>query len=339
MDTYQLSDLEHKWLGMAKASLTYQATNAREHQDWRERALPRLRELFGIRPDLAEPPERVWGEESAVEGIRVRYFQHRAYDGEVRDHILLLPEHPKGVVIVLNDATQLEVIAGLSHPELSQKPDRGLGLPLARAGLAVIVTELRGYGRTEHPKKWGHHGIYVTSVAYTALGKDPLSWTYVKDNLQTVAAAKRLFPGLKIGFVGISKAGDNTAKAAALSGDIDLAYVASGCTDERFAGFTTEPHIYPPGFSNYFWRPDYLCFTAPRPLRLSYGLQENFAYRREAKEKAAFSYALRAYQNIGAGENISQLTHPGGHVFVIEDVVSFFATEIQKLKETENPPF
>ncbi len=337
MNTYELSSLERGWLAEARANLSYQATNAEEHREWRERALPRLRALFGVTPELAEPPEIILGEASDVEGIQVRYFQHRAYDGEMRDHILLQPEDPQGVVIALNDATQLEVIAGLDHPELAQKPDRGLGLPLAGAGLAVIVTELRGYGRTGHPKKWGYPGIYVTSVAYTALGKDPLAQVYAKDNLQTVAAAKHLFPGLKVGFVGISKAGDNTAKTAALSEDVDLAYVASGCTDERFAGYTTEPHLYPPGLSNCFWRPDYLCFIAPRPLRLSYGLQENFAYRREAEEKAAFRYALRAYENAGASGRISQLTHPEGHVFIIEDIVSFFATEIRRLNGEGRP--
>jgi hypothetical protein len=331
MDTYQLSDLEKKWLGMARASLTYRATDATEHRGWRERSLPRLRELFGVTPDLAGPPDLIWGEGSTVGGIQVRYFQHRAYDEELRDHILLLPEDPKGVVIALSDGPQMEVMAGLDHPGLSKQPDRGIGLPLAKAGLAVIVTELRGFGRTEHPIKWDLHGIFVTSVAYTALGKDHLAVVHVKDNLQTVAAARHLFPGLKVGFAGISKAGDNTAKAAALSEGIDLAYVASGSTDERFAGFTTEPNLYPPGLSNSFWRLDYLCFIAPRPLRLSYGLQENFAYRREAKEKVAFQHALRAYENTGAVERLSQLTHPGGHVLVIEDIVSFFSREMQKL--------
>ena len=327
---YELSALEKKWLSEARAELTYKATTREEHEAWAKKARAKLWELYDITPELVDPPEIIWKEDEETEkdGIRVRYFQHRAYDGELRDHILLEPKEPKGVVIVLNDEKTLEVMAGFDNGDEPKQFGRGIGMPMAKAGLAVVVSELRGFGRDMHPSKWGYHGIYVTSSTYIGLGKDLLAVAYAKDNFQTVAVAKHLYPKLKVGFVGISKSGWNTAIVAALSEDVDAAYPASGCTHERLAGMTTAQHKYPHGFLQYFFGPDLYCLIAPRTMRLSYGLEEPLFYGREARERLVLKYAERAYKNLGAPEEISQRTHEGPHEFEIEDVKTFFVREL-----------
>ena len=329
---YELSALEKKWLSQSRAQLTYRAATREEHEAWEKRARAKLRELYGITPELAEPPEIIWKEDEETEedGIRVRYFQHRAYDGELRDHILLEPKEPKGVVIVLNDQTTMEAMTGLDSGDQPKQFGRGVGMPMAKAGLAVVVTELRGFGRDEHPPKWGYHGIYVTSSTYIALGKDLLAVAYAKDNFQTVAVARQLYPKLKIGFVGISKSGRNTAAVAALSEDVAAAYPAAGVEFEHRMGFSTSPHRYPPGFLEHFVLPDMLCLIAPRPLRLNYGLNDGWPYNYEARERETLKHAQRAYNNLGALDKVSQHVHGDGHDFDIQDVKAFFVRELSQ---------
>lgn len=331
--TYTLSEQETKWLDKAMVELAYSAKDQDEHYQWIKSARARLRELYGITAKFDQCPEWVEKESKPIEGLKWREVSHKAYDGQWRDHIIVEPSEPIGVVIALADECLMEDIIGYDKPSKPTYSSRAIGMELVKSGFAVVAAGLRGFGRDLHPNKFGYPGIYVTSCAYTGLGKDDLATVYAKDSLQTVSMAESIFKGLPIGFAGLSKSGMNTAIVAALSEKISAAYVGSGCSHDRFSGMSTAVHKYVRGFLQWFWTPDLLCMIAPRPLRLSYGLQENFIYAHEARNHESLDYGLMAYRNCSANERISQLTHDGGHEFVSNDVTEFFKANMRNVSQ------
>jgi hypothetical protein len=74
----------------------------------------------------------------------------------------------------------------------------------------------------------------------------------------------------------------------------------------------------------YFDSVDAAAAIAPRPLLLTYGMEDNIAYRHEYATSETYNRLLPAWALMSAAEDLVQVLHPQGHTYDLNATVAFF---------------
>lgn len=306
---------------------------------WHPNAKHQLFKLLGKLPQkVAQNAEVIYAVEEE-ELIRERVVFDTEKDMSIPCYVL----RPKSMKC---DKSNAAIICCNGHPaHLGKEPVAGVrseqehidaitqmnydyGYQMAKKGYLTIIPELRGFGerRDGIDPFPGRDNCNVNFIKGAILGIYILSlniWDMMRviDYLET---REEVNPK-RIGMMGLSYGGTMTAFTAALDSRIAAADIMGyinpwaefAIKHGNFCGVQLIPEVY-----TYFETHDIAGLIAPRPLLLEMGIYDDCFFIQDQLE--SFKGVKHIYQAAGAGNQLWQEVHAGGHRFAGKKAFEFF---------------
>jgi dienelactone hydrolase len=197
---------------------------------------------------------------------------------------------------------------------------------LAKAGYVVYAIENLGWGERAIDAGTSFSPPPANSLGINSLmiGR-PLSARYMRDARTVLHELSQdaLVDPDNLGVVGCSLGGRIAEFVGLLEPDlISAIVVASGLGPEPVNAGPSQFVV--PGMLQYFDSVDAAAAIAPRPLLLTYGVDDNLAYKYEYGTSETYNRLLPAWALMGAAENLVQVLHSLGHTYDLVATVDFF---------------
>lgn len=294
-------------------------TENSEPEQVKNNILKIIRQLFPVSKEYRIVQQKIIDE-------RLSYYFLESLEGIDTKIILGIPEgNPNNskAILIVDDESSAEEIFGLTSK--NKKDGRSIGKGLLDAGHIVCAVELKGFGYSRLPDSWwGQHGIYRWYSILKSTGTDLLS-LHIRNCYDALQLLKDKAKGLEVGLCGISKAVKRIGILAAIDLDIKYLYAASGLSIYEDKYYSDVPHAYVKGQRNFFNYNDLFGALVGKKIRLSYGKKENLIYATEAYNNETYKYIKSIFKSFGKEDDITLCIHKLGHVYLKEDVVSFFS--------------
>ncbi len=305
-------------------------------EEWREKALGKLKELLGPTPEPVDLRPSVESEEDLGDVVRRRVILHTdAYT--LLPCWVTVPKDRGGRVPAIlcshgHGPFGKNSVAGIRNSPEAEADIKGsnydFGLQMAREGFVTLAPDLRGFGERRDPFdpipnrdlcnvnfiKGALFGVYPMTLNIFDLGR-------CIDYLQTTDEVD----GDRIGMMGLSQGGTMTTFTTAVEPRIKacdiIGYVnpfsAFAVHDGNFCGSQIVPGIY-----KYFDTFDIAGLIAPRPCLLEMGRADacfSFGELYRGYEETRF-----IYESAGAADRIDADVHDGGHAYSGVKAPGFF---------------
>lgn len=200
---------------------------------------------------------------------------------------------------------------------------------LAKAGYAVYVMELRGYGEravdvgaacnpTRHPTTCSSFAVENKMVVFGISMADIRT-----DEATQVLAYIESRPYIRnVAVAGLSLGAGLAVTQAIINGDIvDAVVMASGVGSNIYSPVNMESTGYE--MISCCDTVDQIATIAPMPAYVSFGTQESTIFRWEAESGYTGSFLADVYQLHDASENFYYVAHNGTHEYHTESILDF----------------
>lgn len=322
----------------------FRAEDREAHGVWREEAAKRLREISGI--DLCEKvPDRAQKHSGTVmDGFVREYWTIQTEERVTMPFYLLRPARPNGgaVIVPHGHGTNKEgTVANFQNPAVASSGERCSGScfahDLARAGYLTACPDARGAGERRErgqqgdtPKEWiscSHRELAQVAMGFGQSLIGLMVWDLMRlvDFLELQPEVE---PG-RIGCAGMSGGGQQTLWLAALDTRIRAA-VTSGYFYGMKESLVRLPANcacnFVPGMWSVMDMGDMGAMIAPRALYIESGEKDDLNGSPGLDNVyPQVEIARRAFALYGAEDRLCHRVHPGGHVWVGDGVMEFFA--------------
>ncbi len=330
---------EHVSAGL-EPELRFRGKSREDWQAWREKALPRYRELLGCFPTRV--PLEAAVESSVKDGDLIR--ERVVFNSEKMMAVPCQVLRPKGMAA---DGSNAAILCSHGHGPYGKDPVAGIrssqdhvdnirannynyGEQLARAGFLTLSPDLRVFGerRDGIDPFPGRDPCNVNFVKGALLGLYPLTlniWDMMRciDYLET----RPEVDGNRIGMMGLSQGGTMTTFTAAIEPRIKAADIIGyvnpwhefGIKRANFCGSQIVPQIH-----RYFDTDDIAGLIAPRPLLLEMGIYDKCFFIQDLL--TGYEGVKRIYEAAGSDEHLWIDIHSGPHAFAGDKAFAFFRT-------------
>lgn len=325
-----------KLCGAVKDVRKFPFTDARQLENWQEKARKQLNRLLNVVRDKRLSPPVFNGREIFKEHIR-EHWSIETEHGICMPFYLLIPQgkgpFPPAIAVHGHGFGAKEGVAGCSENPViaaaAAEYNAGFGLELVRRGFLTAVPDVRGFGERREKQHLGDEKVLESScneLSLLAIGAGrTLAGMFVTD----LAALADFLLGREdaagdLSCVGLSGGGLQTLLFSALDERVKNAVVSGFFYGAKKALFEMPQCAcnYAPGLWSDFEMCDIAAMIAPRRLfietgdndPLNGGLENALAEGRAAAE---------AYRIAGAEENFRQQVYGGGHRFYGIDSLSW----------------
>ena len=205
----------------------------------------------------------------------------------------------------------------------------GVGEELVKLGYVVIVIENRGWGERIKNIEMNcqEPDIFCSGNKLHKhllnLGHDQLSLQII-DTMQLLKYVQDLeyIQNEKIAIAGLSLGGPVASAVSSLSPDVNTTIIASGIASQHKTGVGLNP-----GALKFYDQPDIVATLAPKPLYLSWGINERSEFGHEAESLYSANLIKKAYHLFDAEQNIEIIVHDEelnqGHTFELNSLIKF----------------
>lgn len=319
------------YLSFDKPSLSFNGVSTpEEFVNWKKDIREKIIDLMDM------PDNLLIGNLQVVEknGNLTKYTMD-AFDGDIIIFYELLPETETNhaVIIFPGSGNQgAKDVLGLDSEISKFYYHREIGKEVASQNYAVYVIEQRGWGERQidagglciEKTLLGSSSLSCSGYAF---GRILSSYGMALGRLQNIDALTltdyvRSLGYEKITVMGLSLGGGTALISAALRDDVTNAVLASSISSVE-KSFTFDAD----GMLQYYDVPDIVSMIAPRPIYLSWGLNEYLPWRFEAETLYSASKIQEAYEVFNATEKMTVIVHDdtfnSGHNYQTDSVLKF----------------
>ena len=307
---------------------------------WKQTVISKFQEIHEI-PTLSSirtfPAEKIFTKKH--ENYVLTKYSTKAQDGDIIFFYELLPhkikENNPALFIVPGSGNQgardvIDVTSELSKYYYQQ----GIGHKIANEGYIVYVIENRG---------WGERTIDAGTLCKESdvfdsgeiLERQLKNLGYDLINLQIIDTLQ-IFKSIKSNsdinldnmfMLGITHGGKIALRSSLFLPELKGVMIASSLFSTEHFG--TKGNGYTHGLLKYFDNPDLAATISPKPLYLSWGLNENFPHGLEAKTSHSANLIKKAYSLFGLEKNLVTIIHNqtinSGHTVDESSILDFLA--------------
>jgi dienelactone hydrolase len=299
---------------------------------WQAGFRAKLAQLLGPLPERVAPDVTVV--ETATESDHTRHLLHIPVNPfSMLVAYLLVPHHlPEGekrpALLVSHGHAPygIDSLCGVRGMDEGDGDRRAYALFAVQSGYVALVPAWWGWtGRDGHLDLIGRRDkCNVVQMAASMYGLNVLS-LHIQDAQATldVLASQPEVDAARIGCIGNSYGG-RTSMWFTLFDERIRACVASGCMNtfrERSLKLSSCGIQYLPGLLQYGDVHELFSLIAPRPLQLQAGEQDPLIT--PSDRDAVEGTVRRAYQRLGAEENLNYVLHGEGHLLLWEQARAF----------------
>ena len=307
---------------------------------WKQTVISKFQEIHEI-PALSSirtfPTEKIFTKKH--ENYVLTKYSTKAQDGDIIFFYELLPhkikENNPTLFIVPGSGNQgardvIDMPSELSKYYYQQ----GIGHKIANEGYIVYVIENRG---------WGERTIDAGTLCKESdvfdsgeiLERQLKNLGYDLINLQIIDTLQ-IFKSIQSNsdinldnmfMLGITHGGKIALRSSLFLPELKGVMIASSLFSTEHFG--TKGNGYTHGLLKYFDNPDLAATISPKPLYLSWGLNENFPHGLEAKTSHSANLIKKAYSLFGLEKNLTTTTHNqtinSGHTVDESSILDFLA--------------
>ena len=307
---------------------------------WKQTVISKFQEIHEI-PTLSSirifPTEKIFTKK--YENYILTKYSTKAQDGDIIFFYELLPhkikENNPTLFIVPGSGNQgardvIDMPSELSKYYYQQ----GIGHKIANEGYIVYVIENRG---------WGERTIDAGTLCKESdvfdsgeiLERQLKNLGYDLINLQIIDTLQ-IFKSIQsdsdvnldnMFMLGITHGGKITLRSSLFLPELKGVMIASSLFSTEHFG--TKGNGYTHGLLKYFDNPDLAATISPKPLYLSWGLNENFPHGLEAKTSHSANLIKKAYSLFGLEKNLVTIIHNqtinSGHTVDESSILDFLA--------------
>jgi len=305
---------------------------------WKQTVISKFQEIHEI-PTLSSirtfPAEKIFTKKH--ENYVLTKYSTKAQDGDIIFFYELLPhkikENNPTLFIVPGSGNQgardvIDMPSELSKYYYQQ----GIGHKIANEGYIVYVIENRG---------WGERTIDAGTLCKESdvfdsgeiLERQLKNLGYDLINLQIIDTLQ-IFKSIQsdsdvnldnMFMLGITHGGKIALRSSLFLPELKGAMIASSLFSTEHFG--TKGNGYTHGLLKYFDNPDLAATISPKPLYLSWGLNENFPHGLEAKTSYSANLIKKSYSIFGLEKNLTTITHNqtinSGHTVDESSILNF----------------
>ena len=228
----------------------------------------------------------------------------------------VVPETPNGLAVVYCHGHGRGVDDTLNIGSVIDPYHKTLPLYLAKMGYTVLTMEYMGFG---HMKFDGENcpsdNQCTTNHLLLSLGGLSLLGVRVYQTQKVIDFAKNILNFKRLAICGVSGGGMVTTMTSALSDDADITGAGILCYTNTFKKSIMDmPHCicnFIPGMLTVGEEPDIIALSAPRPLLLSAGRDDEI-FPIKAAEDAA-KYVSEVYGRLGISDKVTLEVFDGEH--------------------------
>ena len=332
-------------------TLSYEK-NVSSKQDftlWKTELIEKFQNIFEI-PNYDDivlmPVEQISGDEH--DEYLLNKYSTNAQDG---DEIIFYELKPKdnaktvlcgdkicySTVLVIPGSGNQGALDAINQPSSlsSYYYHQGVAEKLVKSGYMVFVIENRGWGERALDVKMNceEPDIYCSG---NELHRHLFNLGYNQYSLQIIDTMQLLkhihhldyVNNEKVSIAGLSLGGPVSIAVSNISPNVSSTIVASGISSK----YQTGGSGITPGMLKYFDHPDLVASLSPKPLYLSWGLNERSEFGHEAESLYSANLIKKAYQLFNAEQNIEIIIHDEelnqGHTFEINSLIKFLERTI-----------
>ena len=311
---------------------------------WKTELIKKFQNIFEI-PNyddiILTPVEKISGDEydeyllnkystSAQDGDKIIFYELKpkndtkitsCEDKSCYSTVLIIPgSGNQGALDVINQPSQYS----------SYYYHKGIGEKLVKSGYVVFVIENRGWGERGLDVKMNceQPDIYCSG---NELHRHLFNLGYNQYSLQVIDTMQLLkhihnldyVNNEKIAIAGLSLGGPVSVAVSNISPNVSSTVAASGVTSKYQTGGSGVT----PGMLKYFDHPDLAAALSPKPLYLSWGLNEKVEFGYEANNQYSAKIINNSYKLLDAEEKLVIIIHDeqfnSGHTFEITSLIDF----------------
>ena len=305
---------------------------------WKQTVISKFQEIHKI-PTLSSirlfPTEKIFTKKR--ENYVVTKYSTKAQDGDLIFFYELLPhkikENNPTLFIVPGSGNQgARDVIDMPSEFSKYYYQQGIGDKIANEGYIVYVIENRG---------WGERTIDAGTLCKESdvfdsgeiLERQLKNLGYDLINLQiidTLQIFKSIQPISHVNLdnmfiLGITHGGKIALRSSLFLPELKGAMIASSLFSTEHFG--TKGNGYTHGLLKYFDNPDLAATISPKPLYLSWGLNENFPHGSEARTSYSANLIRKAYSIFDLEKNLTTITHNqtinSGHTVDESSILNF----------------
>ena len=287
---------------------------------WKQTVISKFQEIHKI-PTLSSirlfPTEKIFTKKR--ENYVVTKYSTKAQDGDLIFFYELLPhkikENNPTLFIVPGSGNQgARDVIDMPSKFSKYYYQQGIGDKIANEGYIVYVIENRGWGeRTidagtlcKESDVFGSGEILerqLKNLGYDLINLQIIDTLQIFKSIQSVSHVNldNMF------ILGITHGGKIALRSSLFLPELKGAMIASSLFSTEHFG--TKGNGYTHGLLKYFDNPDLAATISPKPLYLSWGLNENFPHGLEAKTSYSANLIKKSYSLFGLEKNLTTITH------------------------------
>ena len=305
---------------------------------WKQTVISKFQEIHKI-PTLSSirlfPTEKIFTKKR--ENYVVTKYSTKAQDGDLIFFYELLPhkikENNPTLFIVPGSGNQgARDVIDMPSKFSKYYYQQGIGDKIANEGYIVYVIENRGWGeRTidagtlcKESDVFGSGEILerqLKNLGYDLINLQIIDTLQIFKSIQSISHVNldNMF------ILGITHGGKIALRSSLFLPELKGAMIASSLFSTEYFG--TKGNGYTHGLLKYFDNPDLAATISPKPLYLSWGLNENFPHGSEARTSYSANLIKKAYSIFGLEKNLTTITHNqtinSGHTVDESSILNF----------------
>jgi len=305
---------------------------------WKQTVISKFQEIHKI-PTLSSirlfPTEKIFTKKR--ENYVVTKYSTKAQDGDLIFFYELLPhkikENNPTLFIVPGSGNQgARDVIDMPSKFSKYYYQQGIGDKIANEGYIVYVIENRGWGErtidagTLCKESDVFDSGEILERQLKNLGYDLINLQII-DTLQIFKSIQSInHVNLDNMFIlGITHGGKIALRSSLFLPELKGAMIASSLFSTEYFG--TKGNGYTHGLLKYFDNPDLAATISPKPLYLSWGLNENFPHGSEARTSYSANLIRKAYSIFDLEKNLTTITHNqtinSGHTVDESSILNF----------------
>ena len=319
-------------------SFDKQVKQKEDFDKWKQTVISKFQEIHKI-PTLSSirlfPTEKIFTKKR--ENYVVTKYSTKAQDGDLIFFYELLPhkikENNPTLFIVPGSGNQgARDVIDMPSEFSKYYYQQGIGDKIANEGYIVYVIENRGWGeRTidagtlcKESDVFGSGEILerqLKNLGYDLINLQIIDTLQIFKSIQSVSHVNldNMF------ILGITHGGKIALRSSLFLPELKGAMIASSLFSTEHFG--TKGNGYTHGLLKYFDNPDLAATISPKPLYLSWGLNENFPHGLEAKTSYSANLIKKSYSLFGLEKNLTIITHNqtinSGHTIDESSILNF----------------
>jgi len=305
---------------------------------WKQTVISKFQDIHKI-PTLSSirlfPIEKIFTKKR--ENYVVTKYSTKAQDGDLIFFYELLPhkikENNPTLFIVPGSGNQgARDVIDMPSKFSKYYYQQGIGDKIANEGYIVYVIENRGWGeRTidagtlcKESDVFGSGEILerqLKNLGYDLINLQIIDTLQIFKSIQPISHVNldNMF------ILGITHGGKIALRSSLFLPELKGAMIASSLFSTEYFG--TKGNGYTHGLLKYFDNPDLAATISPKPLYLSWGLNENFPHGSEARTSYSANLIRKAYSIFDLEKNLTTITHNqtinSGHTVDESSILNF----------------